>query len=251
MTKKTKATTASLDPKQHTIFSLHAGYETKKLYTDAFIARPTIGQELPGMILLSGMGGLTWKQREITRRYARAGFVALSPDFMGGTLPANRTAGLYAKNSLDFNESVERIIGAAAFLRTLPWVGAKARIGIMGFCLGGGLALLGAARSRAFSACIVYHQSLFPDERELAHIDCPIQGHFGTDDHSTPAIEVNAFNASLNRLNKAYECHWYSDMGHSFAQVTPDAEIPVEQKNASDLSYQRSFEFLKTNLCLD
>lgn len=247
----TKKTQASSTPTEHTIFSLHAGYETKKMYTDAFIARPTVGQNLPGIILLSGMGGLTWKQREITRRYARAGFVALSPDFMGGATPANRTAGLHAKNALDFNEAVERIIGGTEFLRSLPWVGPKARIGIMGFCLGGGLALLGAARSKAFSACIVYHQSLFPDEQELAHITCPIQGHFGTHDHSTPAIEVNAFNSALERLQKPYECHWYQDMGHSFAQVTPDADIPAEQKAASDLSYQRSFEFLHQHLRTD
>lgn len=251
MTKKTKPEPAPSAQADHTIFSLHAGYETKKMYTDAFIARPTVGKDLPGMILLSGMGGLTWKQREITRRYARAGFVALSPDFMGGATPANRTAGLHAKNSLDFNEAVERIVGGVAFLRSLPWVGEKARVGIMGFCLGGGLALLGAARSRAFSACIVYHQSLFPDEQELANINCPIQGHFGTEDHSTPAIEVNAFNAALDRLNKPYECHWYPEMGHSFAQVTPDADIPEHQKAASDLSYQRSFEFLHKHLAKD
>lgn len=232
----------------HIIYSLHAGYNTQDTYTDAFLARPTEGRNLPAMILLSGMGGLTWKQREITRRYARAGFVALSPDFMGGATPANRVAGLHAKNSLDFSLAVNRIIGGTDFLRSLPWVGPESRIGIMGFCLGGGLALLAAARSSAFSAGIIYHQSLFPDERELAQIQCPLQGHFGTEDHSTPKIEVDAFTAALDRLEKPYECHWYKGMGHSFAQVTPDADIPATQKKASDLSYDRSFQFLRKHL---
>lgn len=246
---KQAATPPSLASKQDkNIFSLHAGYETDGVYCNAFIARPTEGKDLPGMILLSGMGGLTWKQREITRRYARAGFVALSPDFMGDDNSGSRVDGLLAKNSLDFNEATRQIIGGVAFLRSLPWVGSTGRVGIMGFCLGGGLALLAAARSDEFSAGIIYHQSLFPDERELANINCKLQCHYGTEDHSTPLDEVNAFTRALDRMGKPYECHWYKGMGHSFAQIAPDADVPPAQRKASDLSYERSFEFLRAEL---
>lgn len=242
----TKAPAAEQD---HLVYSMHAGYETDGVYTNAFIARPTNGKNLPGVVLLSGMGGLTWTQREITRRYARAGFVALSPDFMGEDQDlSTRTTRLLAKNSLDLETTTRNIIGGAAFLRSLPWVSNKGKIGIMGFCLGGGLALLAVARSKEFSAGIIYHQSLFPDQRELETIQCPLQCHYGTEDHSTPRVEVDAFTQTLDRLGKPYECHWYADMGHSFAQVTPDADIPKAQKEASDLSYQRSFEFLHKEL---
>lgn len=230
------------------IFSLHAGYETDGVYTDAFIARPAEGRNLPAVVCLSGMGGLTWVQREITRRFARAGFVALSPDYMGGITPPNRTAGLLAKNSLDFNAATNSIIGGVAFLRSLPWVGAEGRVGIMGFCLGGGLALLAAARSDAFSAGVIYHQSLFPDPRELEGISCRLQCHYGTEDHSTPKAEVDAFTRALDALGTPYECHWYEGMGHSFAQITPDADVPAEQHAASDLSYERSYAFLHQEL---
>ncbi len=232
----------------HRIVSLHAGYETGGAYMDAFLARPESGEGRPGMVLLSGMGGATWVQREITRRYARAGFVALSPDFMGGELPNDRTIRLQAKNSLDVSAAVDKIIGGAAFLHSLPWVGPEARIGIMGFCLGGGLALLAAARSDAFSAGVIYHQSLFPDPRELEGIDCELQCHYGTEDHSTPRVEVDAFTAALDRLGKSYHCHWYEGQGHSFAQITPDADVSEAQRAASDLSYERSFEFLHDRL---
>jgi carboxymethylenebutenolidase len=230
------------------IVSLHAGYETDGDYTNAFLARPADGAGRAGVVLLSGMGGLTWTQREITRRYARAGFVALSPDFMGGDMPASRSGRLHAKNSLDVNDVTRRIIGGAAFLKSLPWVGQDGKVGIMGFCLGGGLALLAPARSDAFAAAVIYHQSLFPDERELANIHCKLQGHYATEDHSTPRDEVEAFTKALDRMGKAYECHWYEGMGHSFAQVTPDADIPPAQKAASDLSYERSFKFLHAEL---
>ena len=230
------------------IVSLHAGYETKGAYADGFLARPADGPPRPGVVLLSGMGGLTWTQREITRLFARAGFVALSPDYMGGQLPANRVEGLYAKNSLDVKASVEQIAGGAAFLRSLPSVGPKGKVGIMGFCLGGGLALLAAGRTDAFQAGVIFHQSLFPDVRELETINCKLQCHYGTEDHSTPRTEVEAFTRALDRFGKDYELHWYEGMGHSFAQITPDAEVPAAQRSATNLSYTRSFEFLHSEL---
>lgn len=242
------AATGKLPQSDGHIFSLHAGYETDGIYTNGFLARPAEGTGLPGVVLLSGMGGLTWTQREITRRYARAGFVALSPDFMGEEMPPSRADRLLAKNSLDFNDATRRIIGGAAFLRQLPWVGSEGKVGIMGFCLGGGLALLAPARSDAFAAAVIYHQSLFPDERELENIHCKLQCHYGTEDHSTPREEVDAFTQALDRLGKDYECHWYEGMGHSFAQVAPDADLPDARRAASDLSYTRSFEFLHAEL---
>lgn len=230
------------------IVSLHAGYETNGVYMDAFVARPADGPPRPGVVLLSGMGGLTWTQREITRLFARAGFVALSPDYLGGKIPANRTEGLFVKNSLDVEGAVEQIAGGAAFLRSLPSVGARGKVGIMGFCLGGGLALLAAGRTHAFQAGVIYHQSLFPDMRELETITCKLQCHYGTEDHSTPRAEVDAFTRALNRFGKAYELHWYEGMGHSFAQIAPDAEVPGAQRAATNLSYTRSFEFLHSEL---
>jgi carboxymethylenebutenolidase len=231
------------------IVSLHAGYVAPNGdYVDGYLARPVDGVPRPGVVLLSGMYGLAWTQREITRRYARAGFVALSPDFLGGQHPGSPPAALRAKNSLDVNRAVEHIVGGAEFIRSLPWVGAEGKVGVMGFCLGGGLVLLACARSRSFQAGVVYHQSLFPDPRELESIACPLQCHYGTEDHSTPRAEVDAFTAALERYDKEYELHWYEGMPHSFAQITPDADVPAERRAASDLSYERSFAFLRRTL---
>jgi len=229
-----------------TIISLHAGYDTNGVYTNAFLARPVDARPRPGMVLLSGMHGLSWTQRELTRMYARAGFVALSPDYMGGQLPSSRTEALLAKNSLDVNPIVEQLAGGATFLRSLPFVDGK--VGIMGFCLGGGLVLLAVARSDAFQAGVVYHQSLFPDKRELAGIKCKLQCHYGTEDHSTPKDEVDAFTRELDRLGKSYEIHWYEGMSHSFAQIAPDADAPPARRAAANLSHERSFAFLRREL---
>jgi carboxymethylenebutenolidase len=226
---------------------MHAGYETKGVYTDAFLARPAAGTGHPGVVLLSGMGGMTWTQREITRHFARAGFVAISPDYMGASLPGHADR-LRAKNSLDVESATKQIIGAADFLRSLPWVGPKGRVGILGFCLGGGLAILAAARSREFASTVIYHHSLFPDERELDSLDCPLQYHIGTNDHSTPKDEIDAFSAAMAARGKTFELHWYKDMEHSFAQIAPDAKVSAPRRAATDLSYDRSFAFFHRTL---
>lgn len=230
------------------IVSLHAGYEVGGEEVDGYLARPVDGRPRPGVVLLSGMFGLRWTQREITRLYARAGFVALSPDFMGGANPRNATEALRAKNSLDLNRAVEHIVGGADFLRSLPWVAPEAGIGIMGFCLGGGLALLAMARTERFAAGVIYHHSVFPDAEELRGIQGKLLGHYAAEDHSTPREEVEAFQKSLDGLGKAYELHWYEGVGHSFAQIAPDAEVEPERRAATTLSEERSFAFLHREL---
>jgi carboxymethylenebutenolidase len=231
------------------IVSLHCGYVSPRGdYVDGYIARPVDGKPRSGVVLLSGMFGLAWTQREITRIYARAGFVAISPDFLGGQRPKNREEALFVKNSLDVNGAIDHLEGAADFLRSLPWVGPEGRVGIMGFCLGGGLVLLAAARSTKFQAGVVYHQSLFPDPVELKDIDCRLQCHYGTHDHSTPREEVDAFTKALDRYDRDYEIHWYEGQGHSFAQITPDADVPPAQRAAANLSQDRAFAFLHHEL---
>lgn len=232
----------------HRIVSLHAGYPSGERYVDAYLARPVAPGPWPGVILLSGMFGLTWTQRELTRLYARAGFVALSPDILRGQRPRGRAAGLLAKNSLDVDATVADLWAGADWMRTLPWVGPAGRIGIMGFCLGGGLALLAATDPGRIAAGVIYHQSLFPDPRDLPRIGAPLQCHYGTADVSTPREEVDAFTAALDAAGVRYEVHWYEGMGHSFAQVTPDAAIPPEQRAAADLSQDRAFAYLHREL---
>jgi len=235
-------------PTADRIVSLHAGYEADGEFVDGYLARPLDGTPRPGIVLLSGMFGLTWKQRELTRMYARSGFVALSPDFLGGQRPKGRAQGLRAKNSVDVLRSIGQLAAGADFLRTLPWVGPDGGVGILGFCLGGGLALLAISDTDRFDAGVIYHQSLFPDPRDLAAIDKPLICHYGTDDKSTPREEVDAFTRELDAHGKRYELHWYEGMGHSFAQIAPDADVPPAQRAAADLSHERTFEFLHREL---
>ena len=228
----------------HEIVSLGAAFEVDSQFIDGFIARPIDGMPRPGLILLSNMRGLSPNQREMTRRYARAGLVALTVDVLNGQLPISKLQGRQAMNTLDVEPAIEQIVAGADYLRSLPWVGATGRLGVLGFCLGGGLALLALAKSDRFQAGVIYHQSLFPDPRVLGSIEAPLICHYGTLDRSTPREEVDAFTAVLDGHGKRYERHWYEGMGHGFAEPPADHEVPAAQRAASELSHERSIEFL-------
>ncbi len=230
----------------HRILSLHAGYEAAGEFVDGYVARPAAPGQRPALVVVSGMGGLNWFQREITRSFARAGFVSVAPDLFDGALPQGRATQLLYKNSLDIDSSVAHLAAGADFLRSLPWVAGDSPIGIVGFCLGGGLALLSLARSRAFAAGVVYYHSLFPDPEELADIAAPMMCHYGTNDHTTPIEEIEAFRAALDHYQKEYELFMYDGVGHSF--LNPARDSSPRRAEAAALSLERTFAFFHQRL---
>ena len=82
------------------------------------------------------------------------------------------------------DRAVEEVIDNAPYLRMLPFVGQK-KIALAGFCMCGGLALYGLARSAKFATGVIFYRSLFPDPMELKGIKVTIQGHHGTEDENT------------------------------------------------------------------
>jgi carboxymethylenebutenolidase len=230
-----------------TIISSHAGYNSKNGFINGYLARPAVSERNPAVVLLSAMWGLNWTQRELTRAFARAGFVALSPDLLHGQLPTDRASALLAKTSVDIDEAVEIASAATRYLRKLPWVDKQGRIGVVGFCLGGGLALLSAARTRDFQAAVIYHHSLFPDPLELRGISSPILGHFGTADDTTPRQEVEDFQKTLERYGKKHEIVFYPGMGHGFVD-SPLLKHSKERDKAAANSLNRTYKFLRKEL---
>jgi carboxymethylenebutenolidase len=234
------------DALNHKIVSLHAGYDYQGHTVDAYMARPVAPGTYPGLVLISGMSGLNSFQREMTRVFARAGFVTLSPDLFDGYSAPDHPAALLAKNSLDVNLTVERLAAGAEWLRDLPWVEDGGKVGVSGFCLGGGLALYCLGRSDRFDSGVIFYQSLFPDPAELAGIKTKIQCHYGTDDHSTPEEEVVRFRTEIDRLGIQNEVHFYEGIGHSF--LNPRQEDSTHREEAASLALGRAFVFLHDEL---
>ena len=228
------------------IVSLHAGYSNEGRMVDAFLSRPQTRGPHPAVVVISGMGGLNWFQREITRSFARAGFVSLAPDLFDGYQAPDHATQLLAKNSLDVDQTVRNLAAGTEYLRALPWVDTTASVGVIGFCLGGGLALYCLGRTSAFGAGVIYYHSMFPDPSELEGIQAKMLCHYGTLDKSTPREEVEAFRETLDGYGKEFEIVYHEGVGHAF--LSPNQDSSASRANAAAASLEQSFAFLHAEL---
>jgi len=227
------------------IVSMHAAHRSGKEVVDGFLSRPTAGDPRAAIVLIHGYRGLDDGQRAVTRRFAQEGFVCLSPDlFHGKTFHTLEDCALQ-KTSLDIPRAVEKIVDSVPYLRKLPWVGKK-RIAVLGFCMGGGLALYALARSRAFAAGVIYYQSLFPDPEDLKTISAPLLCHYGTDDPGTTKAEIDMFRETLDKYKKKYEIEMYEGAGHAFLN-NPSSQNAANRE-AAIKSVVRTSKWLRKQL---
>jgi carboxymethylenebutenolidase len=227
------------------IVSMHAAYRSDKEVVDGFLSRPTAGDPRTAIVLVHGYRGLDDGQRAVTRRFAQEGFVCLSPDlFHNKTFHTLEDCALQ-KTSLDIPRAAGKIVDSVPYLRKLPWVGKK-NIAVLGFCMGGGLALYALAQSRAFAAGVIYYQSLFPDPEDLKTISAPLLCHYGTDDPGTTKTEIDMFRETLDKFKKKYEIEMYEGAGHAFLN-NPSSKNAANH-DAATKSVARTSKWLKKQL---
>ena len=227
------------------IVSMHAAYQSGAEIVDGFLARPLAPETAPALVLLHGYRGLDDAQRAVTRRFAKTGLVCLSPDLFAGKTARDPAQCAYLKTSLDIERAVTKVVDSVSYLRKLPAVGRR-KIALAGFCMGGGLALYGLARSQKFAAGVIFYQSLFPDTEELKSIRVPLQCHYGSEDHNTTPAEIEMFTDALAHYGKKFEVHVYPGAGHAFLN-NPASKNAANQR-AAEQSLLRSCRWLKKTL---
>ncbi|MGH7872713.1 MAG: dienelactone hydrolase family protein [Candidatus Binatia bacterium] len=224
------------------IVSMHAAHRSGKEVIDGFLSRPIAGGERPAIVLVHGYRGLDDGQRAVTRRFAQEGFVCLSPDLFHGRTYHTLEECALKKTSLDIPVAVNNIIDSVPYLRKLPWVGKK-KVAVLGFCMGGGLALYALAQSKVFAAGVIYYQSMFPDPEDLRGISAPMLCHFGTNDPGTTKTEIDMFRETLERHKKKYEIEMYEGAGHAFLN-NPQSKNAANRE-AAEKSVARTTKWLR------
>ena len=213
------------------IVSMHAAYKSGKEVVDGFLSRPTERGSRTAIVLVHGYRGLDDGQKAVTRRFAQEGFVCLSPDLFHGRTFSNLDECALQKTSLDIPRAVEKVIDSVPYLRKLPWVG-KNNVAVLGFCMGGGLALYAVAQSRAFAAAVIYYQSVFPDPEDLKGVAAPLLCHYGTDDPGTTKAEIEMFRETLDKYKKKHEIEMYPGAGHAFLN-NPQSQSSANREAAA------------------
>lgn len=198
---------------------------------------------LPAVIVIHENRGLNAHIRDVARRMALEGFVALAPDFLsplGGT-PENEDQAREMFSRLDMAATVANGEATRAFLSADDRTNGK--VGAIGFCWGGGLVNRLAIASPELGAAVAYYGSQPPVD-QVASIRAPLMLHYaGLDERINAGID--AYKAALDANGKTYELHVYEGVNHAFNNDTSAARY---DKAAADLAWSRTVEFLKKNL---
>jgi carboxymethylenebutenolidase len=217
----------------------------------AHLAVPPVGEgPWPGVVVVHEAFGLTDDVRQHTDRLAAAGYLALAPDLFtaGGLRCLKRTFGdLLRQEGAAFGD----LEAARRWLADRP--DCTGRVGIVGFCMGGGFALLAA--TRGFDASAPNYGMLPKDAEEVLAGACPVVASFGRRDRALRGA-AGRLQGILTRHEVPHDVHEYPDAGHSFmnrhnagpfAVLERVAGFGYHHPSAED-AWARILRFLDTHL---
>ncbi|HEU0054490.1 MAG TPA: alpha/beta fold hydrolase [Longimicrobium sp.] len=211
-----------------------------------YLAAPAAasGATLPGVILVHEWWGLNDNIRAMARQLAGEGYRVLAVDMYGGQVATTpQEAQAYMREVVaDPDRGSAHLASAALYLRQQPRAG---KLGIMGWCFGGGWALQGALElPERIDAAVMYYGRVVTDRARLARLDAPLLGHFGAEDRGIPVDSVRAMEGALRELGKEVTIHVYPGAGHAFANPSGQSY----NARAAEQAWERTKEFLARTL---
>ncbi len=228
---------------------------------EAYLAQPLDGRPAGGVVVIHHMPGWDEATKEITRRFAAAGYLALAPHLYSregrGASPDDAAAAARAQGGVPDDRLVGDVAGAMAHLRALP--ASNGRVGTIGYCSGGRQSVLAACTLDLDAAVDCYGAFVLNSPPEgfalpirplgdlVAQLHCPLLGLFGADDQYPSADEVAEFERRLAEAGKTFEFHVYEGAGHAFFNV----DRPSFRPEAATDGWERIWAFFGRTLAGD
>ena len=225
---------------------------------NAYFARPLGAGPFPGIVIIHHFPGWDEFHREVARRFAHHGYLAICPNLYyreGHGSPEEVAAKVRSAGGIPHDQVVGDAKASMEFLKALPTCTGK--IGAFGMCSGGTHAFLVACRTTGLSAaveCWGGRVVMAPEELSpkfpVAPIDytkdlsCPLLGLFGEEDQFPSPQHVALHEQELKKHGKTYEFHTYPRAGHAFFNYTGPAYRPEQ---AAD-GWKKVFAFLEKHL---
>jgi len=211
--------------------------------TTAYVVWPASTGPAPAVIVVHEWWGLNGQIRSVARRLAQEGYVAIVPDLYRGRVADEAEDAHELSRGLDEKKAVGDLQAAAAWLRSQRSVN-RARIGALGFCMGGRLSELFALRDPGLAAVVMFYGQPETDVAQIATLRAPLQAHFGEEDRGIGADQVQALQAALAKAGKVADIHVYSGAGHAFMHEGR----PSYHADAAKLAWARTLQFFQKHL---
>lgn len=211
--------------------------------TSGYLSIPESGHG-PGVIVIQEWWGLVSHIKEICDRFAADGFVALAPDLYHGQTTKSPDEAGKLMMALRIDKAEKDLDDAGRYLLDQA-VTRGDKVGVVGFCMGGALALYAATKNSQVGACVVFyggHPNVKPD---LPNLQSPVLGIYAErDGFVTPAL-VRELEQQLKGLGKSIDVHIYPGTDHAFFN---DSRPEVYNPEASADAWRRTVEFLREHL---
>jgi len=209
------------------------------------------GRTTPGVVVVQAIWGIDAQLRDTVRRYAKEGYIAIAPDIYTGLGAPSADGAVdftpYRAIAAQLSDDVvdADLVAAANFIRQGAG-GAPQKIGVTGFCMGGGITLRATVDSAStFSAASVFYGkvrystsensngAITPISLDYApNIGVPLAGSWGARDTSILPDDVKALDAKLVELKKPHDFFIYEGAGHAFFDDTRESYVPAAAADA-------------------
>ena len=225
---------------------------------EAYLAQPLDGVPTGGVVVIHHMPGYDEATKEITRRFAAHGYLAVCPNLYSreapGASPGDAAAAARAQGGVPDERLVGDVAGAAAHLRSLD--SSNGRIASIGYCSGGRQSFLAACSLELDAAVDCYGAFVVASPPEgmplrvgpivdlAPNLSCPLLGLFGAEDQYPAPAEVEELERALTTAGKEFEFHTFDGAGHAF--FAPDR--PSYRPEAATEGWHRIWEFFGRHL---
>jgi len=243
-----KAGAAQVADNDPAVLTHNVSYDGKAGPLVAYLARPAKAGKYPGVIVIHENQGVNDHIRDIARRLAKEGYVALAPDFLsrqGGTMKVNPKGGGISniRETTPWQNVVEDVASGFAYLNVLPDVRAD-KHGLIGFCWGGEMTFASATQLNALDAAVVFYGRSPSPLDSVKNIRAPLMAHYGEKD---PGVNkgIDETVAAMKKYNKVYDYKIYSGAQHAFNN---DSNAERYHAQAAQEAWARTLDFLKKNL---
>ena len=196
-------------------------------------------QKGPGVVVIQEWWGLNDHVKDVCDRFANEGFSALAPDLYKGTVAKSPDEAGKMMMALNIDEAEKVLRGAIQAL--LPHSSSQA-VGVVGFCMGGQLAMYAAATNpEHVSACVNFY-GIHPNVKPpFGQMKAALLGLFAENDGSVNEQAVEKLRKELSGLGKSFEFHTYKNVGHAFFNDTR----PVYHEESAKDSWNRTINFFR------
>ena len=213
----------------------------------AFLVSKGVKETSPAIIVVQEWWGLNDHVKDIARRIAQEGYVAIAPDLysrLGHVVTTNANEAGQLMNRLKQEDGLKDLTATVTYLKSAPGVDAG-RIGVIGFCMGGSYTLMLPCVNADIKASVPFYGQVPNPDSPIQNLVCPILYIYGEDDGWITRADVQRLAGALKKYGKVGEIKTYPGAPHAFFNDTrKEVYRPAEAADA----WGRALAFFRQHL---